>query len=155
PAPAPVKPAATEPAGPSEAELAQQRAHDEQVKRDEIVAAHRKLEAEQQEALAATCEDADKKANHQPCQPSCYAAVAADRRAGKKVTGAVGIQHAVCQRAPDGPFFIADEIDPKLAVRAGRAVRPHKKGTWQADVETALAADAIVVTGAWRDVTHP
>jgi hypothetical protein len=134
-------------AGPTAEQLAAQ----EQAKHDEIVAAHRKLEAEEQEALAATC--SDPKGNHQRCEPSCYAAEAADPRAGKKVRGAVEIQHTVCQRGDT--YLILDELD-KLAVREGRASKPHKKGTWQGDVEVALAADGVVVTGSkWRDVTHP
>jgi len=131
---------------------------DEQARRDEIVAAHRKLEQEEQEALAATC--TDPKGKHARCEPSCYAAEAPDPRATKKVHGAVEIQHTVCQRvvngSPDGSFFILDELDAsKLTVREARAKKAHGKGTWQADVETALAADAIVVTGTFHDVTHP
>jgi hypothetical protein len=148
--------ATTPPPGPSEEELAATRARDDAAKRDEIVAAHRKLEEQQQDALAAKCEDHDKHANHQRCTPSCYAAAAPDPRAGKGGRGAVEIEHLVCQREPDGPFLIMDELDPKLRVRGlGRTTKRHRKGTWQADIEIALAADGIVVTGAWHDVTQP
>src|SRR5262249_48930059 len=37
----------------------------------------------------------------------------------------------------------------------GRPAKPHKKGTWQAEIESALAADGVVVTGAWRQLSHP
>src|SRR5205814_9659714 len=72
-------------AGPTPEQLAAQ----EQAKHDEIVAAHRKLEAEEQDALAATC--SDPKGNHQRCEPSCYAAEAADPRANKKLHNTIKI----------------------------------------------------------------
>ncbi len=130
---------------------------DDQAKHEEIVAAHRKLEEQQQDALAAKCEDADKHASHARCAPSCYVATPPDPRAGTIVRSAVEIQHLVCQRDPSSPYVIMDELDPKLRVRSAHdRARRHRKGAWQLDVETALAADAIVVTGAaWRDVIHP
>src|SRR5580700_1945144 len=75
---------------------------DEAAQREQIVAAHRKLEEQEQTALAAACTDPDVHANHQRCEPSCYAAAAADPRAGKPVRGAVEIQHVVCQHVVDG-----------------------------------------------------
>lgn len=114
----------------------------------DVVAEHRKLEEQQQDALAASCDGPQ--GTHPRCEPSCYAPAAADPRAGKKVRGPVEIQHLVCQR--NGTWVIADDLDPKLAVRAihGRPPKLHKKGTWQAEIELALP---VTVTGARRDVT--
>jgi hypothetical protein len=137
----------------------------EQAKHDEIVAAHRKIESDQADALAATCDEPDAHDKHERCLPSCYATEPNDTRAGKKLAGATELQHLACER-PDGGYLIADELDAKLAVRAarGRFPKPHKKGSWQADVEAALAeaalpklprGDALVVTGAWHDVANP
>ena len=67
----------------------------EQRAREQEVATHRKLEDEQQEALAATCTETGK---HERCTPSCYTAEPADPRAAKKLKGPVEIQHLVCQR---------------------------------------------------------
>jgi hypothetical protein len=158
---APAPPPRTAPVAPvEEAPVDAPPAIDEAAQREQIVAAHRKLEEEQQTALAAACDDHDPKANHQRCQPSCYVAAAADPRAGKLVRGAVEIQHLVCQRVvagqPDGSPFIIDELEPKLQLRHAGALRPHRKGTWQADdVEAVLPGDALVVTGNWRNRTHP
>jgi len=125
------------------------------VRRAQIVAAHRKLEEQEQTALAAACTDPDVKANHQRCEPSCYAAAPADPRAGKVVRGSVEIQHLVCQHVddgqPTGPFLVMDELEPKLQIRRAAAARPHKKGSWQADVEADLAAGVRV---AWLE-RHP
>ncbi len=152
--PPPARPAAAVPADPSEADLQAQHDREEHAKRDEIVAAHRKIEEQQQDALAASCDDPQHHDAHARCQPSCYAPAAPDPRAGKKLHGPVEIQHEVCQLAPDAPYVILDDVDPKLAVRPlrGRPPRAHKKGTWQADVEKAVP---VVVTGTWRELTHP
>jgi hypothetical protein len=116
----------------------------------DLVAEHRKLEAQQQDALAATCDGPQ--GGHPRCQPSCYAAAPPDPRAGKKVKGPAEIQHLACQRGDT--WVIVDDLDPALAVRSfrGRPPKLHKKGTWQADVELALP---VIVTGARRDVTDP
>ena len=125
----------------------------EQLQREQAVAAHRKLEDEQQTALAASCTETGK---HERCTPSCYTAEVADPRAAKKVKGAVEIQHLVCQRPDGGPYMISDELDPRLQIRpARRAGKPHKKGAWQAEVETAFKPELVVVTGAWHEVTQP
>nr|HEX4318173.1 hypothetical protein [Kofleriaceae bacterium] len=154
PPPAP-PPKAAEPPQPTAAELEAQRAADDQRKHDDLVAAHRKLEDEEQTALAATCDAAAKQAAKPRCLPSCYAAEAADPRAATKLSGSVEIQHLVCDLGA-GAYAIVDELDGKLAVRrASSAARAHRKGSWQYDVEHALAADGLVVTGAWHDVTHP
>ena len=146
PPPPPPKPAPPPPA-PAPVEHVDQ----EQQKRDEIVAAHRKIEEEQQTALAASCDDP--KGKHERCITSCYTAEAPDPRAGKHVVGAVEIQHIACQRGD--AYAMLDELDPKLQVRRARGMaRPHKKGTWQADVETALGKGYIVAS-TWHDVTHP
>jgi hypothetical protein len=144
---------------------------DEHARHEELAAAHRKLEEEQSEALAATCSDAERGEKHERCLPSCYPTEPADARAGKKLGGAVELAHLVCEEAGRetgaGPFAIADEIEPgKLAFRAvrGRFPAAHKKGTWQATVESALTSeqrpkpargDVIVVSGAWRELVHP
>src|SRR5262249_7172764 len=100
------------------------------------------------------------------CLPSCYSTEPADPRAGKKATAANEIQHLVCEKAA-GQYVIADEIEPaKLALKPvrGRFPSPHKKGAWQAAVESALIdeqrpklpkGDAIVVSGAWRELVNP
>jgi len=126
---------------------------------DELVAEHRKIEDQQQSALAATCEDKTQK--HERCLPSCYPTEPADARAGKKLAGRVEITHLVCER--DGKYVLVDEA-AKLAIRRvrGRAPHAHKKASWQAAIEHALAetpklprGDAIVVTGKWRQLAHP
>jgi hypothetical protein len=135
---------------------------DETAKHDEIVAAHRKIEEEQQDALAEICTDKDSRDKHQRCLPSCYATEAPDPRAGKKLVGAVEIRHLACEKS-NGGYALVDELDGKLAVRPVRGgfPRPHKQGTWQADVEAGLAepkmpkGDVFVVTGTWRDRAHP
>ncbi len=145
-------PPATEPTAPPKV------SQEDPAKRDEIVAAHRKIEEEQQDALALTCTEQERKNVKPRCLPSCYAPAPADPRAGKKLAGSVEIQHLACQDAAGtGAYIVMDELDPKLQARAlrGRAPKPHKKGTWQAEIETALAADAVVVTGTWRQLTHP
>ncbi|MGE5186140.1 MAG: hypothetical protein ACM31C_28990 [Acidobacteriota bacterium] len=152
--PPPAHPAAVAPAGASDAELQAQHDREARAKHDEIVAAHRKIEEQQQDALAASCDDAQHHEAHARCQPSCYVPAAPDPRAGKKLRGAVEIQHEVCQLAADAPYVILDDIDPKLVVRPlrGRRPRAHRKGTWQADVEKAVP---VVVTGTWRELTDP
>jgi hypothetical protein len=136
---------------------------DEHARHDEIAAAHRKIEEEQQEALAATCPSHDAQPR---CLPSCYASEPADVRAGKKRAGTVEIAHLVCEQ-PGDRHMIADEIDgAKLALRGvrGRIPPAHKKGTWQEALETAFAAeqkatlgkgDVVRVTSGWRAVVHP
>jgi hypothetical protein len=123
--------------------------HEQPPVRD-VVAEHHKLEEQQQDALAASCEGPQ--GAHPRCQPSCYAPAAPDPRAGKKVKGRVEIQHLVCQR--EDTWVIADDLAPALAVRTvrGRPPRAHKKGTWQADIELALP---VVVTGSRRGVVDP
>jgi hypothetical protein len=143
---------------------------DEQAKHDEIVAAHRAIEEEQQSALAATCDEPKGHEPHARCLPSCYPTEGADVRAGKKVLGAVEVAHLACEPAGGtgaGPFAIIDEIGGiKLGVRPARSgfPRAHRKGSWQASVEAALVdaqrpklvrGDAIIVSGAWRDIAHP
>jgi hypothetical protein len=127
------------------------RLEQERVHREEVTAAHHKLESEQQDALGATC--TDKKGAHDRCLPSCYATEPSDPRAGKKVSGPVGIEHLVCEE-PDRPdtFLFADELDPKLAIKPvhGRMPKSRKPTT---PIERAIAP--MIVTGAWRSVEHP
>lgn len=141
----------------------------ERERRRDLATAHRELEVEQQTALAATCE---KPAGEEPrprCEPSCYRAEPPDPRAGKQL-GRAEILHLVCRGATAGetaPIVFADEIAPaKVTLRAGRGPmpKPHKKGTWEAAIEAAVAAalepelqrgDVIRVTDAWRTVSHP
>jgi len=160
--PAPT-PAAATPAAP---EVSVADDGQEQARRDELAAAHRKLEGEQAAALAATCSDADraKDDKHERCLPSCYPTEPADPRARAKLAGTVEITHLVCE-VPAGRFVIADEIDAgKLTARAvrGRYPAPHKKTTWQAELESALheqhkpaRGELMIVAGGWRTVEHP
>ena len=165
----PVAPPVAAPAGPSAAELRARHDREERARRDEIVAAHRKLEDEQQTALAATCTEPAPHPAHERCQPSCYSTEPADPRAGTKLRGPVAIEHLVCRAAgagADDPLRTLDELGVRLGVRAvhGRFPRPHRKGSWQAEIEARLAAeqppkpargDVFVVDGAWRAVTDP
>jgi hypothetical protein len=163
PAPAPVT-APTAVAPPVQVEPA----HDEQARHDELAAAHRKLEEEQQDALAQTCDEKPPHDKHARCLPSCYPTETADARAGKRLAGAFEIGHLVCEKPGEpGAYLLADELDgAKLVVRPahGRFPAAHKPGSWQAAIETALVdaerprlprGDAIVVSGAWRSVEHP
>lgn len=126
----------------------------EQVKHDEIVAAHRKIEVEQQDALGQTCDAKVATNDHPRCLPGCYATEPVDPRAGKKQSGAVEVRHTVCER--DGAYIYADEVEPvPLRKAKGRFPTAHKKGTWQEPIETALKIQKLVVTSNWRDVTHP
>jgi hypothetical protein len=162
----------------------EQRERAEREHKAQLTAEHRKLESEQQDALAATC-DLVKRAD-QPgrCLPSCYTFEPADPRAGTKLTGPVAIDHLVCQRpGADDAYLIADELDAKLAARAvrGRFPKPHTQGSWQEAVATTLMtalappppaptkkgrgksaaarpaanADVVIVTGTWRAMAHP
>ncbi len=155
--------------GPSAAEAKRaeaERAGAERVRRSKLSAAHRELEDEQATALAAKCEKPGQPAEAR-CLPSCYAAEAADPRAGTKLKGPLEITHLVCKRADEGPFMIADEIaGAKLAVRAvrGRFPKGNKPGTWQAEVEVAASValkpelargDVVRLTGDWKPSTHP
>ena len=155
PSPQPVALPPQQPAGPSAAEL--------QAQHDELAEAHRKLESEQQDALAMTCGEVGPP-SHDRCLPSCYPTEPPDARDGKKLAGNVEIEHSVCENpnTAAGAPIIADEF-----VKALRAVpyrqrfpKPHKKGSWQEAIETALAptlkkGDAMVVIGLARDITDP
>ena len=115
-------------------------------------------------ALAATCEPGA--AREPRCLPSCYAAEPPDPRAGKKLAGAMELAHVACTRAGSAPF-LADELGgARLAARPyrGRPPKPSKPGTWQAEVEAAVAAalqperargDVVRVTGGWKTIVHP
>jgi hypothetical protein len=127
---------------------------------EQLAVAHHKLEAEQQDALAATCAEVGPP-SHDRCLPSCYTTEPADPRAARKLAGAVEIEHYVCKTA-DGTFVDADDLQKQLGARAFRKrfPRAHKKGSWQEELETALAAklphgDAVIVIGERRDITHP
>ncbi len=141
----------------------------ERERRADLASAHRELEDEQQTALGASCEKAVVQGSQPRCEPSCYRAEPADPRAGKKL-GRAEIVHLACTRsdvADAGPIILADEIGgATIAVRAarGRVPKPHKKGTWEAEVASAVAEalrpelgrrDVIRVTGAWKKVSHP
>jgi len=142
---------------------------DEQAKHDELVAAHRAIEDEQQSALAAACDEPKGHEPHERCLPSCYPTELPDARAGKKLLGAVEVAHLACEPSGGtgtGPFAIVDEIGAKLGVRPARGGFPrgHRKGTWQATVEAALVdaerpklarGDVIVVSGAWHELVNP
>lgn len=121
-------------------------AEQEIARRAELSTAHRKLQSEQQDALAAKCEDRSKPAEPR-CLPSCYATESPDPRAGKKLAGTVAIEHLVCER--NGTYVF--EQNPSLGIKPvrGRPQKPHKKGSWQAEVEAALGAN-MIVTGTWN-----
>ncbi|MEO8846176.1 MAG: hypothetical protein ABI591_04860 [Kofleriaceae bacterium] len=131
----------------------------DEAKHDEIVASHRKIESEQQDALALACTgDAP---HDKRCKPSCYVPASADPRAGKTLSGAVEIQHLACKLGDS--FIVVDALDPDLTARRakGRFPKPHKTG-WQAAIEHApllpkLAhGDVLVVTGTkLRERTDP
>ena len=133
---------------------------DDRAKHDEIVAAHRKIEEEQQDALGQTCDAKVPTNDHPRCTPSCYATEPADPRTGKKQSGAVEIRHTVCER--DGAYVYADEVEPlPLRKVKGRFPPAHTKGAWQQPIEAALVlpklprGDALVVSSPWRDLAHP
>ena len=136
----------------------------ERARRDKLVEAHHALEEEQQTALAATCEKGQ--GAQERCEPSCYRAESTDPRAGKKLARAE-IVHLACRPDETGPIVFADEIGgAKVVVRAvrGRWPKGHKKGTWEADVESSVSTalgpevargDVLRVTGAWTAMVHP
>ncbi len=137
----------------------------EQQRRDKLAASHRELEAEQSTALAAGCEKTEAPDPHQRCEPSCYRAEPADPRAGKKL-GRAEIVHLACKSgdAESGPIVFADELGGAVRAARGPMPKPHKQGSWEAEVEAAVGAalqpelargDVIRVTGAWRVIAHP
>ena len=148
------------PAGPSSQEIAARR---EQEHHDEVAAAHRKLEDAQQEAMAATCEDPKPASAHERCLPSCYTTEAPDPRATPKTKGSLEIQHLVCESPDDAPAMIADELGKNLTAKPARGrPKPHKKRTWQAELEAKLRDDkqfakasTLVVTGTWHAMKQP
>jgi hypothetical protein len=163
--PAPAKPPPPVAVAPAPAPVV-----DERAKHDELVAAHRVIESQQQDALAATCDEPAHHDTHERCLPSCYPTEPVDVRAAKKLTGAVEILHLICEQpgatSGGGPYVLADELDAKLALRPvrGRFPHNHKKGTWQATLETALSdahvpklarGDVLLVAGGWHELTHP
>jgi hypothetical protein len=135
----------------------------------ELAAAHRVLEAEQQAAYAATCDEPEPRTPRPRCLPSCYATEPADPRAGTKLSGAVEIRALVCEPRGGpgtGPYLIANEVDrAALALRPvrGRFPPPHARGTSKAAVVEALAATHrprlargdVLRVGRWRRVKHP
>jgi hypothetical protein len=131
-----------------------------EAKHDEIVAEHRKIESEQQDAFALACtEDAP---HAKRCKPGCYEPAPADLRSGKKLTGAVEIQRLACKTGDS--YVLVDGLAPELVAKPvrGRFPKPHKTG-WQAPIEQAqlvpklAKGDALVVTGKklrdYRDMT--
>jgi hypothetical protein len=118
----------------------------ETARKDELAAAHRVLEDEQAVALAATCQPATTQGTKPRCEPSCYRSEPADPRAGKKL-GRAEIVHLVCRSADAevGPLVIADEIGGSAITMGpgrGRVPKAAKKGSWQAEVESAVV-DAL------------
>ncbi|MGE0868413.1 MAG: hypothetical protein AB7P03_07625 [Kofleriaceae bacterium] len=141
-----------------------------QAERNKLAEEHHKLESEHQDALAATCEEPPPSKGHERCLPSCYPTEPADPRAAKSQPGPVQIRHLVCQKPGTDDAasqLIADEIAPAslaLVPARGRFPKPHKKGTWQADVVAAYvedqgiklgAGDVIAIAGTWRAHSHP
>jgi hypothetical protein len=139
-----------------------QREREEQQHHDELVASHRKMELEQQNALAASCSEPKPWNKHERCLPACYPTEPADARSGEKLAA---IEHVICRGSGELPYVVVDELVGAKAKRGrGRAPRPHKKGTWQAQLATWFRdeqaaklprADVIVVNGNWRARTHP
>lgn len=147
------------PSGPSAAAITARR---EREHHDEVAAAHRKLEDAQQDAMSAACDSPRPESTHERCLPSCYTTEAADPRAtaAKKLHGNLEIQHVVCEAGDRSA--VVDELDGKLAVKPSHGrPKPHKKGSWQAELETQLRdsqfakGSTIVVTGTWKPMTHP
>lgn len=133
--------------------------------RARITAEHHKLEDEQATALAAAC-DAPTPHAKKRCAPSCYDGEPADARAGKPVKAPIEVVHTVCTKAaaPDGPFAIVDELGADLRPIKGKPPAAAKKGSWQAHVETDMAAalkpllarrDVVRVLGTWKPATNP
>ncbi|HEY0254633.1 MAG TPA: hypothetical protein VGC41_24065 [Kofleriaceae bacterium] len=120
--------------------------------RDEIVAAHRKLELEQQDALALACTEP---APHpQRCTPNCYPTEPVDPRATKKPST---IAHVVC--GDSAPYVIVDEL---VVPKKLRAAKPHRKKSTEGVLEATLATelhvpkgDQVVVQGTWHAAQHP
>jgi hypothetical protein len=148
--------------GPSDAELAAQREHEHH---EEIAAAHRKLEDAQQEALSASCPDPKPASAHERCLPGCYTTEAADARATPKTKGSLEIERIVCE-SPDGadaPPILVDELAKNLTAKPSRGrAKPHKKHSWQAELEAKLRdskqfakGSSLVVTGAWHTMKLP
>lgn len=166
PPPAPVQPRVDEQAVAAErAAEAERAAKAEQARRDELAAAHRERLDEQATALAARCEDPAGAAAKR-CVPSCYPREAVDARAGKKVSRPAEIVHLVCARdTTAGPFLVVGELaGGDVRARRGRMPKPHRKGSWQATVEAAVATalepelargDVVRVTGAWKSRVVP
>lgn len=139
----------------------------EQEHRDEITASHRAAELEQQNALAASCDEPKPWNKHERCMPSCYPTEAPDSRAGTALAGTSAIEHVVCRRSANGPYAIVDEIGGRaLHVKPvrGRLPRAHPKHSWQAALATWFrdeqpvklpATDLVVVKSAWRPRVHP
>ena len=156
---APPKPAAVQPPP-----RAREASVDPVARRDELATAHRKLEAEQQDALALTCTEHPPREPHERCLPSCYPTESPDWRAGQRVAGIAEIRHLVCDAAVP---ILADEIDGKKLVlrHLNHWTNPrHRKTTWQGAFEAQLLehhvvpvarGDDVVVIGDWRRVVHP
>jgi hypothetical protein len=128
-------------------------------KHEEIVAEHRKIESEQQDAFAIAC--SEDPPHDKRCKPGCYEPAPADLRSGKKLTGAVEIQRLACQTGES--YVLVDGLAPELVAKParGRFPKPHKIG-WQAPIEQAqllpklAKGDVLVVTGKrLRDYRDP
>ncbi|MGE0551711.1 MAG: hypothetical protein AB7O24_26455 [Kofleriaceae bacterium] len=141
-----------------------------QAERNKLAVEHHKIEAEQQEALAATCTEPQPSKGHERCLPSCYPTEPADPRAGTAQRGPVQIKHLVCQKPGSddvGSFVLADEIAQRslfITPAPGRFPKPHKKTTWQAEAVAAFVdaagiklgtGDVVTIAGAWRTYSHP
>jgi len=135
-------------------------------RRAALAADHRKLEDQASTALAATCLDPEAKGRGDRCLPSCYRGEAADPRAGKQLARGAEVQHLVCELR-SGAYLLADELmGSKLTLKPvkKKLPKPHKKGSWEFVVESALATmfgserakgDVIRVTGKWKSIAHP
>lgn len=129
--------------------------------RAELAAAQNARLDEQATALASSCEATEPAKPR--CLPSCYTPESIDPRVGKLVRGGVEITHRVCKRE-EGVYRILDEGVALSVRRSSGVAKPHRKGTWQAEVEAAVRAslepelaraDVVVALGTWKPVTHP
>jgi hypothetical protein len=135
--------------------------------KDAIAATHRVAELEQQNAMDAACTEPKPWNKHERCLPSCYPTEEPDKRAEMKLVAAMEVQHVVCKRNGEVPYAVVDEIaGAKLRVQPvrGRLPKPHRKGSWQAAVETWFRdehvvkvpkTDLVVVKSAWSNRSHP
>jgi hypothetical protein len=143
-------------------EQREREANAERVKKEQIVATHRKAELEQQNAMAASCSEPKPWTKHERCLPSCYPTEAPAAAAETKLAGPTELEHIVCRRDGEVPFAIVDELDPTLRVakvrggfrslteraapkrrslRGLRTARSSRRVTWSSSTESGAATN--------------